>query len=52
MYIWKNLKKKQKTITSSNRLLLMLREFESGQLFVEKMKLANNLYAENLNHLS
>ena len=30
----------------------MLGEFKSDQLFVEKMKLAKNLYVENLNHLS
>ena len=30
----------------------MLGEFKSDQLFVEKTKLANNLYVENLNHLS
>ena len=29
----------------------MLGEFKSDQLFVEKTKLANNLYGENLNHL-
>ena len=30
----------------------MLGEFKSDQLFVEKEKLASNLYMENLNHLS
>ena len=30
----------------------MVGEFKSVQLFVEKAKLANNLYLENLNHLS
>ena len=30
----------------------MLGEFKSDQLFVEKEKFANNLYMENLNHLS
>ena len=30
----------------------MLGEFKSDQLFVEKTKLANNLYVGNLNHLS
>ena len=30
----------------------MLGEFKSDEFFVEKMKLANNLYMENLNHLS
>ena len=40
------------TITSNNRVLLMVGEFKSVQLFVEKAKLANNLYLENLNHLS
>ena len=39
------------TITSNNRFLLML-EFKNDQLFVEKTKLANNLYMEHLNHLS
>ena len=29
----------------------MLREFETEQFFVEKTKLANNLYVENLNNL-
>ena len=53
MYIWKYLKQYQKTtITSNNRFLLMLGEFKTDQLFVEKTKLANNLYVENLNHLS
>ena len=43
MYIWENIKKNQKTtITSNNKFLLMLGEFESGQLFVGKTKLANN----------
>ena len=50
MYIWENLKKK--TVTSNHRFLLMLGEFKSDQLLVEKTKLANNLYMENLNHLS
>ena len=31
------------TINSNNRSFLMLGEFKSDQLFVEKMKLANNL---------
>ena len=39
-------------MTSNNRFLLMLEEFKSDQLFVEKAKLANNLHVENLNHLS
>ena len=30
----------------------MLGEFETDQFFVEKKKLANNLYVENLHHLS
>ena len=30
----------------------MLGEFKSEQIFVEKAKLANNFYVENLNHLS
>ena len=30
----------------------MLAESKNDQLFVEKNKLANNLYVENLNHLS
>ena len=30
----------------------MLGEFKTDQFFVEKTKLANNLYLENLNHLS
>ena len=30
----------------------MLGEFKTDQFSVEKMKLANNLYVENLNHLS
>ena len=30
----------------------MLGEFKNDQLFVEKTKLANNFYVENLNHLS
>ena len=30
-----------------NRLSLMLGEFKSDQLFFEKIKLANNLHAEN-----
>ena len=32
--------------------LLMLGEFKTDQVFVEKMKLANNLHVKNLNHLS
>ena len=40
------------TITSNNRILLMVGEFKSVQLFAEKAKLANNLYLANLNHLS
>ena len=32
--------------------LLMLGEFKTDQFFVEKIKLANNLYVKNLNHLS
>ena len=53
MYIWENLKKQQKTtVTSNNRFLLMLGEFKSDQFFVEKTKLVNNFYVENLNHLS
>ena len=31
------------TINSNNRFFLMLGEFKSDQLFVEKMKLENNL---------
>ena len=50
MYIWENLKNQQKTtIASNNRFLLMLGEFKSDQIFVEKTKLTNNLYVENLN---
>ena len=30
----------------------MLGEFKSDQFFVEKTKLANNLFMKNLNHLS
>ena len=46
-------KREQKTtITSNNRFLLMLGEFKTDQFFVEKTKLANNLYVENMNHLS
>ena len=30
----------------------MMGEFKSDQRFVEKTQLANNLYVENLNHLS
>ena len=30
----------------------MLGEFKSDQLFAEKTKLANNLYVENLKHIS
>ena len=30
----------------------MLGEFKSDQFFVEKTKPANNLYVENLNHIS
>ena len=48
MYIWKNLEK----TTSNNRFLLILGEFKSDQNFVRKTKLTNNLYVENLNHLS
>ena len=51
MYIWENLKKKT-TITSSNRFLLRLGEFKTDQLFVEKTNLVNNLYVQNLDHLS
>ena len=40
------------TITSNNTFLLMLGEFKSDQPSVEKAKLANNLYVQNLNHLS
>ena len=36
-------------ITLNNRFLLMLGEFKSDQIFVEKTKLTNNLYVENLN---
>ena len=35
----------------NNRFLLILEEFKSNQIFVDKTKLANNLYVENLNHL-
>ena len=31
---------------------MILGEYRSDQLFVEKTKLANNIYVENLNHLS
>ena len=48
----KSKKQNKITITSNNKFLLMLGEFKSYQLFVKKMKLANNLYVENLNHLS
>ena len=48
----KQKKLKKTTITSNNRSLLMLGEFKTDQFFVEKAKLANNLYVENLNHLS
>ena len=48
----KSKKNNKITITSNNKFLLMLGEFKSYQLFVKKMKLANNLYVENLNHLS
>ena len=30
----------------------MLEEFKGDQFFVQKTKLANNLYVENLNHFS
>ena len=30
----------------------MLEEFKNDQLFAEKIKLSNNLYVENQNHLS
>ena len=30
----------------------MLEEFKCDQFFAEKTKLSNNLYVENLNHLS
>ena len=50
MYIWENVKKQQNT--SNNIFLLMLGEFKSDQLFIEKAKLANILYVKNLNHLS
>ena len=50
MDIWKNLKKWQKTtITSNNRFLLVLGGLK---LFIEKTKLANNFYVENLNLLA
>ena len=39
-------------MTLNNKFLLMLREFKTDQFFVEKTKLANNLYVESLNHLS
>ena len=45
-------KSDKKTVTSNHRFLLMLGEFKSDQLLVEKTKLASNLYMENLNHLS
>ena len=48
----KSKKNNKITITSNNKFLLMLGEFKSCQLFVKKMKLVNNLYVENLNHLS
>ena len=32
--------------------LLMFGKFKSDQLFVRKMKLANNFYVESLNHVS
>ena len=50
MYIWENVKKQQNT--SNNIFLLMLGEFKSDQLFIEKAKLATILYVKNLNHLS
>ena len=34
--------------TSNNRFSLMLGEFKSDQLFIEKTKLANNLYVKNV----
>ena len=34
-------------MTSNNRFLLILGEFKSDQLFVEKTKLANRLYISN-----
>ena len=53
-YVWENKKKvKRKTTrTSNNTNLLILGEFKTDQFFVEKTKLANNLYVENLNHFS
>ena len=39
------------TITSNNRFLLMLGKLKTDQFFVEKTKLANDLYVENLNYL-
>lgn len=48
----KSKKNNKITITSNNKFLLMLREFKSYQLFVKKTELANNLYVDNLNHLS
>ena len=45
MYMWENVKKEQKTkITLNNTFLLMFGEFKSDQFFVQKMKLAKNLY--------
>ena len=37
---------------SNNKFSMMLGEFESDQLFVEKTKLTSKLYVENLNHLA
>ena len=48
----KSKKNNKITITSNNKFLLMLREFKSYQLFAKKTELANNLYVDNLNHLS
>ena len=52
VYMRKSKKITKDKKTSNHRFLLMLGEFKSDQLFVEKTKLANNLFVENLNHLS
>ena len=46
------MKNRFETITSNNKFLLMLGEFKTNHFFVEKTKLTNKLYVENLNHLS
>ena len=39
-------------MTLNNIFFMILGEYISDQLFLEKTKLANNFYVENLNHLS